>query len=139
MKIRNKMYNSFGELHDRRWLQRRKYYFQNPSQYKQHLKEEADQHWELSKKGGINEEMSRNEAIRKRQVEEQKRKEEEKKSFANEAERSSEQSEPNFPKVWDLNYFREDTQKIFKKLSSDNPGWSFFDFHIYPHEQSYFT
>ena len=81
--------------------------------------------------GGINEEMSEKEAIRKKNEAEEKAKEEE--------ERRQKALGPNFPKVWDLNYFREDTQKIFKKLSSDKLDWDFFDFPIYPHEESYFT
>ena len=60
------MYNSFGELHDRRWLERLKHYYQNPEEYKKHLEEEENQHWEQAKKGGINEEMSKNEALRKK-------------------------------------------------------------------------
>ena len=33
---------------------------------------------------------------------------------------------PNFPKVWDLSYVKEDPQKIFKKKSNDELDWSFF-------------
>ena len=83
------------------------------------------------KTGGVSKEMSEKEAIRKKQEAEKKAKEEEKKK--------EEALGPNFPKAWDLNYFREDTQKIFKKLSSDKLDWDFFDFPIYPHEESYFT
>ena len=144
--------NSFGELHDRRWLQRKKYYYQNPTQYKEHLKEEADQHWEIAKKGGINEEMSVNEALRKKRVEEEaKRREEEEKKRKEEEEqkrkeevrkkeeaRIAEQKRlaqgrgpdanevrfiPNFPKVWDLSYVQETPQKIFMKKKDDTLEW----------------
>ena len=112
------MYNSFGELHDRRWLERRKHLYVNPEEYKKHLKKEADKNWEEAKTGGISKEMSKKEAIRKRQEEAKRRKEEEAKKKLAEEKRLKALG-PNFPKVWDLNYFREDTQKIFKKLSSD--------------------
>ena len=160
--------NSFGELHDRRWLQRKKHYYQNPTQYKEHLKEEADQHWELSKKGGINEEMSVNEAVRKKRVEEEKkrqleatrrREEEEAKRRVEEEKKRKEEARkrehearvaeekrlaaiPNFPKVWDLIYIREDTQKIFMKKKDDtldwNSGETFFNFKAYVDEKNFF-
>ena len=143
------MFNSFGELHDRRWLQRRKHYYQNPTQYKEHLKEEADQHWELSKKGGINKEMSVNEALRKKRVaEEAKRREEEEQKRKEEALRKKEEARlaeekrlasiPNFPKVWDLIYVREDTQKIFLKKKDDTLDWDFFNFKAYVDEKNFF-
>ena len=49
-------FNSFlPEMHDRRWLERRKHYCANPEEYKKHLEEQADEHWEQSKTGGISE------------------------------------------------------------------------------------
>ena len=120
-------FNSFlPEARDRRWLERRKQLYQNPEEYKKHLKQQSDEHWKQFKTGGVSKEMSEHEAIRKREAKE-------------EEERKEKALEPNFPKVWDLNYFREDTQKIFKKLSDDKLDWNFFDFPIYPHEESYFT
>ena len=45
----------------------------NPEGYKQRLKEKTDADWEWAKKGGINEEMSIKEALRKRRVAKEKR------------------------------------------------------------------
>ena len=126
------MYNSFGELHDRRWLERQKHLYANPKEYKEHLKQQSDKDWEKAKTGGINEEMS---IALARDTKEEIRKEEAKKKKEEEANKVGTQSKialgPNFPKVWDLNYFREDTQKIFKKLSNDKLDWDFFDFPIW--------
>ena len=138
--------NSFGELHDRRWLQRKKHYYQNPTQYKKHLEEEADQHWEVSKKGGINEEMSENEALRKKRVEEEAKREKEedrKRKQEEEAKRREEEEKrlasiPNFPKVWGLSYVREEPQKIFMKKRDDTLDWDFFNFKAYVDEKNFF-
>ena len=68
------MFNSFlPEMHDRRWLERRKHYFESPEEYKKHLRQESDEHWERSKTGGVSEEMSVKEALRKKKVEEERR------------------------------------------------------------------
>ena len=115
------IYNSFmPEMHDRRWLERRKRLYANPEEYKKHLQEQANEDWEKSKIGGVSEEMSKKEAIRK------KRREEEEARVAEE--KRVKALGPNFPKVWDLNYFREDTHKIFKKLSSDKLTGPFLTF-----------
>ena len=124
--------NSFGELHDRRWLRRKNHYYQNPTQYKKHLEEEVNQNWDLAKKGGINEEISENEALRKKRVEkkkeeELKRREEEERKRKEEARIAEEKrlaSIPNFPKVWDLSYVRDPPQKIFLKKSDDTLDWN---------------
>ena len=44
--------------------------YQNPERYKEHLKKQSEEHWELSKSGGVSEEMSIAEAQRKRRVRE---------------------------------------------------------------------
>ena len=122
------------EMRDRRWLERRKQLYENPEKYKEHLKQKSDEQWEQSKTGGVSKEISKHEAIRKREEKQKEKREQEALGGLH-----PEQSKPNFPKVWDLNYFQEDTQKIFKKLSNDKLDWDFFDFPIYPHEESYFT
>ena len=39
-------FNSFlpEGMHDRRWLERRKQLYENPEEYKKHLKQQADEH-----------------------------------------------------------------------------------------------
>ena len=101
--------------------------YQNPEKYKEHLKQEEDEHWELAQSGGINEEMNESEAIRKRDQADKERK----------AEEAKVDHGPNFPKVWDLNYFPEDPHSIFKK-SINKIDWDFFNFKIFVDEKNFF-
>ena len=117
------------QMHDRRWLQRLKEYYQNPTQYKKHLEEQADKEWEEAKTGGVSKEMSIKEADRKKHVAEEKKRREEEKKIAEEKrlkeeariaeEKRIEALGPNFPKVWDLSFVREDPQKIYMKKRDD--------------------
>ena len=124
-------FNSFlPEAQDRNWVNRMKERYQNPEKYKQHLKEQEDASWEQAKTGGINEEMSRKLAEEKREKEIARKKAEEEKKI--------EELGPNFPKVWDLSYVKENLQKIFKKESNDEIDWSFFKFKVFVNETDYF-
>ena len=50
-------FNSFlPEMHDRRWLERKKHYYANPEEYKKHLKQETDERWKQAISGGVSEE-----------------------------------------------------------------------------------
>ena len=131
IKINNPFdFNSFlPEARDRRWLVRRKQWYQNPQQYKEHLKQQSDEHWKQAISGGVSKEMSEKEAIRKKNEAEKKAKEEEEKRLA--------ALGPSFPKVWDLNYVKEYPRKIFKKKSNDELGWDFFKFKIYVNETEF--
>lgn len=105
-------FNSFlPDARNRNWVNRIKERYQNPEQYRQHLKEQEDAHWEQSKTGGINQEMSKKLAEDKRQRKHEAQVREEQKRV--------EELGPNFPKVWDLNYVKEYPQKIFRE-KSDN-------------------
>ena len=138
-------------MHDRRWLERRKHYFENPKEYKKHLEEQANEDWEKSKTGGISKEMSVKEALRKKKVREAQREWAKPTTRAVLAlprglrpnESSAEEKRlkklgPNFPKVWDLSYKKEDPQRIFLRRSDDTLGWSFFKFNVYVNETDYF-
>ena len=126
-----------GEMHDRRWLERRKHYFENPEEYKKHLKQESDEHWEQAKTGGVSKEMSVKEALRKKHAEEERKKAEEEEKRKAEEKRRRELG-PNFPKVWDLSNKKEDPQKIFLRRSDDTLDWDVFKFKVYVNETDYF-
>ena len=134
--------NSFlPNTRDRNWVNRMKERYQNPEEYKKHLREQSNENWEQSKTGGISEEMSVREAQRKRQVEEERRRAEEKR--LEEERRKAEEKRlrelgPNFPKVWDLSYKREEPQRIFLRKSDDKLDWDFFKFKVYVNETDYF-
>ena len=131
-------FNSFlPEAQDRNWVNRMKEKYQNPERYKEHIKQQSEEHWRQAYTGGINEEMSEELAEEKQEkeiackkAEEEKRKREPKAQIA--------ELGPNFPKVWDLCYVKEDPQKIFKKKSNDEIDWSFFKFKVYVNETDYF-
>ena len=130
------IFNSFlPEMHDRRYFQRMKEYYQNPEEYKKHLKQESDEHWEQAKTGGISKEMSVKEALwKKKLAEERKKRLEEDLGPKSEAA----QAEPAFPKIWDLSYKKEDPQRIFLRRSDDSLDWNFFKFKVYVNETDYF-
>ena len=44
---------------------------------------------------------------------------------------------PNFPKVWDLSYKKEDTLRIFLRRD-DNLDWDFFKFKVYVNKTDFF-
>ena len=117
-------------MNDPRYLNRLKEYYQNPEEYKKHLKEQSDEHWEQAKTGGISKEMSVKEALRKKaRVAEEKKRAEEKRL---------KELGPAYPKVWDLSYKKEDPQKIFLRRSDDTLDWDFFKFNVYVNETDYF-
>ena len=62
-------------VHDRRWLERQKHLYANPKEYKEHLKQGSDEHWKQAISGGVNEEMSKKEAIRKKEARQKEEKE----------------------------------------------------------------
>ena len=103
--------------------------------------QESDKDWEEAKTGGINKEMSVKEALRKKHVEEERKKVEERR-IAEEKKVAEEKRlkalGPNFPKVWDLSYKKEDPQKIFLRRSDDTLDWDFFKFNVYVNETDYF-
>ena len=152
------VFNSFlPEMHDKRWLERRKHYFPNPEEYKKHLREQSDEHWEQAKTGGVSKEMSKREhearvkeAVRKRKVREANfcRSSAEEKCLAEEKrlaeerrlaeEKRLKELGPNFPKVWDLSYKKEDPQNIFLRRPDDTLDWDFFKFNVYVNETDYF-
>lgn len=108
-------FNSFlPEACDRRWLEKMRQRYQNPEMYKESLKQKEDEHWKQAISGGVGKEMSEKEAKRKKDL--ARREQAEKRADEQKGEKKSYPPGLNFPKVWDLNYFREDTQKIFKKL-----------------------
>ena len=124
-------FNSFlPGARDRNWVNRMKEKNQNPEKYKQHLKEQEDASWEKAKTGSINREMSRKLAEEKREKEIARKKAEEEKRIKDLG--------PNFPKVWDLSYVKEDPQKIFIKKSNDEIDWDFLKPKIYVNETNYF-
>ena len=145
----NNPFNLFmPDTRDQNWVNRIQERYQNPQKYKEHLKKQADEDWEQSKKGGVSEEMSIKEAQRKKQVAEDKRRREEEERIAEEKriadeKRIAEEKRiaalgPNFPKVWDLSYVREDPQKIFRKKMDDTLDWDFFIFKAYVDENNFF-
>ena len=82
------------------------------------------------------------EGIRKRQrearIEKEKKIAEEKRMCEHEAQ--VKELGPAYPKVWDLNYIREEAGKIFRKKRDDILDWDFFKFKIYVNEKGdYFT
>ena len=83
--------------------------------------------------------MSEKEAIRRKQEADRKEKEEQdRKAKLEEAKKKA--LGPAYPKVWDLNYIREEAQKIFRKKRNDNLDWNFFKFKIHVNETGdYFT
>ena len=85
-------FNSFlPEARNQNWVNRMKEKYQNPEKYKQHLKEQSEEHWRQAQTGGISEEMSRKLAEEKREKEIARKKAEEEKRIA--------ELGPNFPKV----------------------------------------
>ena len=110
------IYNSFipGGMHDRRWLERQKHLYQNPEEYKKHLKKQSDKDWEEAKTGGVSKEMSVKEALRKKEVEEERKKRIEEERRKDE-ERRLKALGPNFPKVRDLSYKKRGHTKNFSK------------------------
>ena len=104
----------FGAPHDTRYYKKLWELNNDREGYKKRLQEKADEDWEWAKKGGVSEEMSIKEALRKRQVEEERRLAEERRIA--EEKRITEVKRiaalgPNFPKVWDLSYVRETHKK----------------------------
>ena len=123
-------FNSFlPEARDRNWVNRMKERYQTPERYKEHIKQQSEEHWEQAKTAGINKEMSRKLAEKKRENELARKKAEEENRLA--------ELGPNVPKVCDLNYLKEYPQKIFKKKSSDEIDWDFFKFKVYVNENDY--
>ena len=140
----NKMNNPFDfnsfmpEARSRRWVEHQRQRYQNPEKFKEYLKQQSDEHWKQAQTGGVSEEMSILKAQRKREVAEKKRLDEERRQRELEKKRLKELS-PNFPKVWDLNYVREEPQKIFMRKKDDSLDWDFLKFKIYVDESNYFT
>ena len=90
--------------------------------------------------------MSVLEAQRKKRVAEEERKRERKKAEEEQRIRDEQNDRreqkvlgPTYPKVWDLNYIREEAQKIFMKKRDDNLDGDFFKFKIYVNETDYFS
>ena len=79
------MFNSFlPDTRNQNWINVMKQRYQNPDEYKEHLKEKSDVQWEHAKTGRVSEEMSIKEAQRKKQVAEEKRRREEEARMAEE-------------------------------------------------------
>ena len=113
----------FETPHDTRYYQKLWELNNDPEGYKRRLKEKADADWEEAKKSGINIEMTRQENERVARLAEEKR---------------LAALGPNFPKVWDLSYVKEDPQKIFIRKSNDEIEWDFFKFRVFVNETDYF-
>ena len=48
----NNPFNAFlPNTRDRNWVEKMKERYQNPERYKEHLKEQSEEHWEQSKTG----------------------------------------------------------------------------------------
>ena len=98
----NNLFNAFlPDTRDRNWVEKMKERYQNPERYKEHLKEQSEEHWEQSKTGGVSEEMSIAEAQQKRRVPEEKRLAGEKRLAEEKrlvVEKRLKEIGPNFPK-----------------------------------------
>ena len=71
-------FNSFmPQAYSRRWVEQKRLRYQNPEKYKEYLKQQSDERWKQAISGGVSEEMSEKEAIRKREEQKKKQAEEE--------------------------------------------------------------